>query len=62
MPVSGRNCAQDYQPPTHKMITEGARALDLWSDESLREEIDARRMAELVWKAMTAADEEAQSA
>lgn len=37
---------------TPKMVTEGARALDLWSDESLREEIDGRRMAELVWKAM----------
>jgi hypothetical protein len=46
--------------PTSKMVTEGARALDLWSDESLREEIDARRMAELVWTAMlkAASDEE----
>lgn len=37
--------------PTPAMIREGARALDLWSDESLREEIDAYRMAELVLRA-----------
>jgi hypothetical protein len=37
---------------TPQMLTEGARALSLWSDESLREEIDGRRMAELVWQAM----------
>lgn len=39
---------------TAKMLAEGARALDLWADESLREEIDGTRMAELVWKAMVA--------
>jgi hypothetical protein len=42
--------------PTPEMLREGARALDLWSDESLREEIDAMRMAELVWTAMARFD------
>jgi hypothetical protein len=31
--------------PTPKMIREGARALDAWSDDALREEVDGAEMA-----------------
>lgn len=51
----------DVLPPTQGAVSpamrrEGARALNLWADESLREEIDAERMAELVWQAMARRD------
>jgi hypothetical protein len=41
--------------PTSKMATEGARALDLWSDDALRETIDGTEMARRVYAAMTSA-------
>jgi hypothetical protein len=37
------------------MATEGARALDLWSDDALRETIDGTEMARRVYAAMTSA-------
>jgi hypothetical protein len=39
--------------PSLSMLREGARALDAWSDDALREEIDGIEMARRVWKAMT---------
>lgn len=41
--------------PTPKMVREGARTLDLWSDDALAQEIDGAEMAAKVWKAMTSA-------
>lgn len=39
--------------PTPKQVREGARALDAWSDDALREEVDGSEMARRVYKAMT---------
>lgn len=39
--------------PTPAMLREGARALQAWADETLREEVDDIEMARRVWKAMT---------
>lgn len=41
--------------PTMNMLIAGTKALDLWSDDALREEIDGTEMARKVWKAMTSA-------
>ena len=42
---------------TQKMVREAARTLDLWSDDTLREEIDADQMARLVLEAANRASE-----
>lgn len=44
--------------PTPAMLREGARALDAWSDEVLRETVDGVEMARRVWKAMSSAGDD----
>lgn len=39
--------------PDWRMLLAGAKALDAWSDETLRETVDGTEMARRVWKAMT---------
>lgn len=41
--------------PTNKMLREGDRALDAWTDDALAEMVDGMEMAGRVWKAMTSA-------
>ncbi len=45
--------------PTRQMIVAGTRALDAWSDDALREEVDGAEMARRVWRAMSSAGGEA---
>jgi hypothetical protein len=44
--------AAEAQEATPAMLREGARALDAWSDQTLRETVDGTEMAARVWKAM----------
>jgi hypothetical protein len=44
--------------PTPAQVREGARALDAWADEALREMVDGPEMAERVYRAMTSAGED----